>query len=124
MRYFKYFKKFAHYILILILLVLCLSLLRNISRILSANSRLNEAREVLRKLDDEHADLEKEVTNASSQFFVEKQARDKLGLAKEGETVLVLPDDEVLKKLSPRLNNTEEINLPEPNWKKWLKLFI
>ena len=33
-----------------------------------------------------------------SDEFIEKQLRDKLGLAKKGEIILILPDEETLKK--------------------------
>jgi hypothetical protein len=42
---------------------------------------------------------------------------------KEGEVIVVLPDEDILRKLAPLLP-TEENTLPEPNWKKWEKLFF
>ncbi|MDP3994252.1 MAG: hypothetical protein Q8P91_00270, partial [bacterium] len=59
---------------------------------------------------------------AKKQEYIEKQLRDKLGLSKEGETIVVLPDADTLRKLVPPIPGEEEI-LPDPNWKKWLKLF-
>ncbi len=43
-------------------------------------------------------------------------------MAKEGEIIIVLPDEEILGTLAPNLEEEEEA-LPDPNWKKWLKLF-
>jgi len=68
------------------------------------------------------ATLEAELKKVQSDAFLEKQLRDKLGLAKEGETVVVLPDKEALKGLVPPLPEEENI-LPKPIWQRWLDLF-
>ena len=44
-------------------------------------------------------------------------------MAKEGEIVVILPDPETVRKFAPSIY-TEEEPLPDPNWKKWLKLFL
>ena len=44
-------------------------------------------------------------------------------MAKEGEIVVILPDEHILRKLAPDREIEEEV-LPDPNWKKWMKLFL
>ncbi len=110
-------------VIIFIIALLSLSLLGNITRILSANQKLTEAKNKILAAQKEQEDLKKKVAEAQSPEFIEKQARDKLGLAKEGETVVVLPDPQTLKLLAPS-HEKEEIFLPDPNWKKWAKLFF
>lgn len=115
-------KGYLPYILVLVLILLVISFARNISRIRNANKKIEEAEEKVSKLISENAELRKQVEVVKSEEFVESQLRDKLGLAKEGEIVVVLPEEEILRKLAPKHVEEEEI-LPDPNWKKWLKLF-
>ena len=114
---------YSKYLLILGVIIVAISLVRNIIRAINIKDRIKaeEAKvEVLRK---EKEELEKKVAEAESDAYIEKQLRDKLGLAKEGEIVLILPEDEILRKIAPVIQ--EEVDfLPDPTWKKWLKLFI
>ena len=104
-------------------LLLSLSVYRNVSKIGSIYKKIADKEADVRKLEEENQNLEKKVEEVTSDDYIEKQIRDKLGLAKEGEIVLVLPEPEVLKKFAPKIEEEEEI-LPDPNWKKWIKLFF
>ncbi len=75
------------------------------------------------KLRKENEELKKRAEEVGKDIFFEKEARNKLGLGKEGETIVVLPDDETLRKLALK-REEEQDTLPDPNWKKWLKLFL
>ena len=119
----KIFKKLSPYIGLGILLLLTLSLLGSISRTKKIGLEINKEEEKINKLKKENEELQKDLEIASSEGFIEKQLRDKLGMAKEGEIVVILPDEEIVKKYAPRVDEEEEI-LPDPNWKKWMKLFL
>lgn len=124
MRYIKdQLSKYQKYIVIGLILFLGLSLVRSASKISVAKKRVAAAQEKVEKLKKEQEELEKKVAAVQSPEYVESQLRDKLGLAKEGEKIIVLPDDETLIKLAPVVPE-EEDTLPDPNWKKWLKLFL
>lgn len=112
------------YGLLVIGIILTLSLLRNISTIMSANATIAETKNRLENLKAENEKLSKEVQMIQSPDYKETQAREKLGLAKPGETVLVLPEAEIVKQVSPITQNEEKSSLPLPNWQKWLKLFL
>jgi hypothetical protein len=71
----------------------------------------------------ETAQLEEQIAVAEGSNFIEKQIRNKLGLVKPGEAIVVLPDAEILKKMAPQIIAEEDV-LPDPNWKKWEKLFF
>ena len=62
-------------------------------------------------------ELKVKLQEAQSREFIEKIARDKLGLAKEGETVVILPPSE------PEVTKSAEEKII-PNWQKWWKLFF
>ncbi len=75
------------------------------------------------KIEKENEALQAQILESQSLEFIEKEVRDKLGLVREGETVVVLPDEDTLRKLAPQIHEDSSI-LPDPNWKRWLKLFL
>jgi 2-phospho-L-lactate guanylyltransferase (CobY/MobA/RfbA family) len=77
----------------------------------------------VKELQRENRKLKRDLQEKESEEFIEKELRNKLNLAKKGEIVVVLPDEEILRKLAPERVEEEEA-LPDPNWKKWLKLFL
>lgn len=82
-----------------------------------------ESREQQRaKLKEEEKDLQEKLDEITSEEYFEKQVRNQLNLSKENEIVLILPDDETLRKLVPK-DVEEEASAPVPNWKKWADLF-
>lgn len=115
-------KTYSNYLLIFIFLLMSVSLIRNILRVVESNKRIEKVQDRVEKLKKENEELEEKLAVTKSEGFIEKQLRDKLGLAKEGEIIIVLPDEEILGTLAPNLEEEEE-TLPDPNWKKWLKLF-
>ncbi len=124
MRYLKTKLKLISRISILLFtILLSISLLKSINNITSSNQKIQDAQNKLKELKKQNEELKIKVEGVQTQDFIEKQARDKLGLAKPGETVVVLPDPELLKKLAPE-RPSEETELPDPNWKKWAKLFF
>ena len=104
-------------------LLMLMSLTRNIMKVREAKEGLKEKEDDIEKIREENEELSQRVEIFKSEEFVESQLRDKLGLAKEGETIIVLPDEETIKKFAPSDEKEEEI-LPDPNWKKWFKLFF
>jgi cell division protein FtsB len=105
------------------ILIFSVSLIRNITKILNAQRRIKEEGERVKALEVENEKIRGKITDVKSQEYLEKQMRDKLGLAKEGEIVVVLPDEGTLRKLVPQEAEEKEV-LPDPTWKKWLKLFF
>ncbi len=116
-------KTYSNYVLIGVFLLMLVSLGRNIVKIKTAKGRLKEIEERIEKLKLENEELGGKLDTFQSEEFIEKQLRDKLGLAKEKEMVIVLPDEETVKKFAPKVEEEEEI-LPDPNWKKWFQLFF
>ncbi|MFZ5932698.1 MAG: FtsB family cell division protein [Patescibacteria group bacterium] len=115
-------KNLLTYFLLFLGLVFLISLVRNISRVLEARKRIGRAESRVEKLKEENEEIKRKLAEVKGEEFIEKQLRDRLGLAKEGEIVVVLPDEEILRKIAPPVPE-EEDTLPDPTWKKWLKLF-
>jgi cell division protein FtsB len=110
----------ATWVLVFLLLA---STVRNIGRVGSINKAVQMEKDKVAKMKQENANLEAQIAQTQGSAFIEKQIRDKLGLARQGEAIVVLPDIEILRKLAPQIP-VEENTLPDPNWKKWMKLFI
>jgi len=108
------------WILIVLLLV---STIRNVQRVKGIRSQVEKEEQKVAKMQAENAQLEEQIAVAEGTNFIEKQIRNKLGLVKPGEAIVVLPDVEILKKMAPQIVTEEDV-LPDPIWRKWLKLFI
>lgn len=92
---------------------------------------VQERKDALQKVEEEHARLLKDLREATSSAFIEKQAREKLGLVKEGETVILIEETKGRGDDPPatpgeawRAGETREKQNSLPNWKKWIRLFF
>jgi len=120
----RYFRLVGRLSFVLFVLIFTFSVVRSINQMLSTGDRLVEAQNELEKAKNIQEKLLHDLSVVTSVEYKEKQARDKLGLAKEGEIVIVLPDEVTLKKLSPRNNDYQEISLPDPVWRRWVEVFF
>ena len=116
------FIKIRIYTLILFVFLFAFSLFRNILKINEAKNRIQREKEKVIKLEGEGRVLEEELKKMQGNEYLETQLRDKLGLAKKGESVVILPDPETLKKLVPEIPDEKDV-LPKPIWQRWLDLF-
>lgn len=107
---------------VIIFIILVSSLIKSLKRIREGNTVIEKTKIKLSKINEENKKLEKTLQVVQSEGFIEKQLRDKLGLAKNEEIILVLPEADIVKRLSPQIPEEEEIK-PKPNWQKWLELF-
>jgi cell division protein FtsB len=114
--------KLVGYFFIFLALLMFVSLVRSLGRIKKAHERVDVASQRVEELKIANYELERRLEVINDEVYVEQQLRDNLGLAKEGEIVVVLPEDEYLRKLAPK-RQVEETSLPEANWKKWFDLF-
>ncbi len=110
-------------LVLLIVFLFSFSLIQGIRRVRMAGGRLSEARERLEELKNENEKLKRELSDTTNEVYVERSARDKLGLVREGEMVLVLPPAEVVKAFSPGIHGEDEFALPEANWRQWMRTF-
>lgn len=109
------------------IIIFCISLLAAVSLSRSVYS-LWRKRDYVRERADrlaweqaEKARIKKEIKEAQKPEFIEKEAREKLGMTKEGETVVIMPND----KLQMTNGKTDEKTpVLISNWKKWWRLFF
>jgi len=108
---------------VLLFVALVGSLIKSKDRARSTKKLIGNIEIKLQKAEDEKKKLEDQYVLVQSEKYIEEQLRNKLGLVKDGEVVLVLPDEEILKKLAPNIPKEEETK-PLPNWRKWMNLFL
>jgi cell division protein FtsB len=118
--------KIHHVIYVALLLFLGNSLLNSLRLFLKAEDNLREAQLHLESESRKNTELHNELILAGKQIYVERVARDTLGLAHSNEVVFILPQENEVKKLSPRLisdTNKTENEQKIPHWREWLNLF-
>ncbi len=116
-------KKYIKYAVLIVSLFLIFSMSRSIWGILQKGKTLDEAHERVKTLEKEQAKLLEMQKVVDSEEFVEREARDKLGLAKPGEVVVILPSDDILRKFAPKFEE-EEFVQEQPIWKRWVGMFF
>lgn len=98
------------------------SLVRNLVDFSGLGERVVEIEEEVQLLEEENQRLREEAFRVESEQYAEREIRDKLGLVKPGEEVVVLPQD----YLREENGVAEEVVVEEKkaNWRKWVELFL
>lgn len=115
------FKKPLFLVIAIVVLIITYNLLGQIFTTLKAGERLKTATDELSSLAQKNNELKKQLTQVQTPDFIEQQARDKLGLGKGNETIVVIPDDKLKSVLGATEEQKQDIKLP--NWQGWLRLF-
>ena len=107
-------------IIIIIGVILIIKLWGDIRRLLEASNQIKLAQQKVEDLEKEKNELEEKKKYYQSEEFIEEEARNKLNMAKPGETIVILPQN-----LDDLMDQGKEETSPAiPNWKRWLKLFF
>lgn len=85
-----------------------------------SSERLSQAADTVYQLEAKNKELKKKLTQIQSPQFIEEQARNKLGLSKAGETIVIIPEE----KLRQVLGATQSAQVRLPNWLGWFKVFF
>lgn len=117
------FRNLLGYLAWFMVLILLISTVKNVNRVFTIRREVLEERQKVEKMQNDNAKLQSQVAEAQGTEFIEKQIRDKLGLTKAGEAIVVLPEEPIVRSLAPPLTVSEDI-LPDPNWVKWKKMFF
>jgi len=106
---------------ILIVIFISYNLITQILRSTGSYNRLDQIADEVYKFEAENKMLKKKLADVNSPSFIEKAAREKLGLGKIGETV-VLISDEKIKQTMGATDSAKQARLPNPLG--WLKVFF
>ena len=112
--------KWVQILIILVGIGLIVSLSRDILRLLSSADELRLAAQKVEELQKESESLAQKKEYYQSESFIEEEARNKLNMAKVGETIVILPPN--LKEVIGRKEN--QLTKPLSNWYQWLNLFL
>ena len=100
----------------LISLLLVISLTRSVVTLLQKRQIVVRQREELARLQEANAKLNEALSQAETPEYIEREAREKLGLVKDGETVVILP----------KINDQSSISNTQQGsyWQQWWGLFF
>jgi len=98
---------------------------RNILELWQQKQRVWRMQKEVQDLEAKEAELKKQLEYYRSDDYVEKMAREKLLLQKEGETVILLPQGQNQdQSLNIKDQNYEDNNKTEPSiWQRLVELF-
>lgn len=113
-------KKISLGLIILVSLIVAYNLITQTLEATKSGERLSQAADVVYKLEMKNKDLKKKLSQIQSSEFIEEEVRNKLGFAKKGETVVVIPED----KLKMVLGSSSSAQIRLPNWLGWMRLFF
>ncbi len=113
-------RKLSIGVIILLGLIIAYNLLVQITKALRSGERLSAQAETVYKLEAKNKQLKTELKNVLSPEFVEQQARNKLGLSKIGETIVIIPEE----KLRAVMGTSQSAIIRLPNWLGWLRVFF
>jgi cell division protein FtsB len=109
---------FVRLIIIIVCLFLCVGLVRSIVENVRRSDLVSERQVTLEKERQRNSALQEKLREATSSAFIEKQAREKLGLVREGETVVLIGESH----MEGQENTIQETY--ESLWKRWWRLFF
>jgi len=112
--------KIFQVIIIFLGLGLIVKLTGDFLRLLKAGQQIKIIEEKVLKLEEKNRELSQKRQYYQSKEFIEEEARNKLNMAKPGETIVILPPN-----VNEFLNRPKtQANSSLPNWKKWWDLFF
>lgn len=114
-------RRFIRVTIFLICILLIVNLSRSLVDLWKKGDSLDQEEERFAKARFENEELTRESEKLQSPEYIEREARDKLGLAREGETVVVIP--EITQQVSTTTNQTEEIS-QNTVWRQWLDFLL
>lgn len=110
--------RLINWLILIICIVLFINLIRSFFHLQKQGKIIKGVEEKLREVTAEQDDLKRQLARSKSHQFIEKQAREKLNLGKEGEVIIILPSISLYLEPTPMPIDTSS------NWEKWLKVFI
>jgi cell division protein FtsB len=117
------FKKLLAIPALILGLLAIVHLSRSIVDIYGRRGRVSGLQEEIAGLEREKAELEEERAFRQTEEFVEREARDKLRMVREGEYILVLPDAQN-KKISNLKSQISDDEGTKANWEKWMEYWF
>lgn len=113
-------KNFITFFIVVFVIFALFNLGRSIQDAFVSGERLNQAGVELQSIQEENRNLKKQLLSETTPDFIESQAREKLNLSKNNETIYVIDPNLLTKYMESTPSPTP---VPLPNYQAWLKLF-
>ncbi len=110
-------RKLLSAIVLIVLVIMIVNLARASYESYKKLHSLNSDQNQLKALKLKNNELKKDLAEKQSDYFLEKEARDKLGFGKAGETAIVVRDINL-----DSVKKTQAENEKKPNFEKWLEI--
>jgi cell division protein FtsB len=110
------------WIIILVSMFMIISLSRSVVDLWERRKILEVEQKRLTQLEQKHKELEQKLRMVQTPAFVEKEARERLGMAKEGDTVIIMGNSSLPQDTGKesQLDNSPIL----PYWKRWWRIFF
>ena len=110
-------KRIFRFLLLAILIMAITSLSQRTADLVGRAKKWQEEKKNLAQIEKENEELRAYLDYVESDSFLEKEARNSLGMSKEGEMMIVLPQKSA--------EETKIVSLPpSPVWRQWWELFF
>lgn len=116
-------KKVGSVVILGVAIYMIVALIRNLMDFSGLGSRVEEINAEVENLKKENERLKVVSERVNTQEFEEYTIREKLGMVKPGEMVVLLPNDYLDQKKGSSLEEEIVVQESVANWQKWLKLF-
>ena len=110
-------RRLIRWAIIIISIYIIVTTLSAMVDLVRARDKLTRREVELAQLQNQHDDLLRQKNKVDAPGFLEKVARDQLGLSKPGEEVVIIPED--LLASNPIASSDAT-----PNWKRWARLLF
>lgn len=109
-------RKIITFVLIITLVIVNVNLIKGSYDSAEKLKQIDIQDDKVKGLQDQNLSLKADLKKSDSQFYIEQQARDKLGFSKSGETTVILQDQNISK------SGVAKSEKPKTNLEKWLEL--
>lgn len=110
--------RFVRLTFLIVSILMCVGLLRSILENFQRTDLVGQRQLALQEEEQKNATLRDQLRNATSAAFIEEEARNKLGLVRQGDTVVFLSNP------SPNETLPEQKISNLTRWQQWWSLFF
>lgn len=110
--------RLINWVLLLVALMLVVNIIRSWIYLSQRGDIIRQTQERLKQVREENEELKRKKAQVESEQYIEREARNRLNLGREGEVVLLLPS------ISPSAEPTPTPVDTSSNLIKWVKVFF
>ena len=110
-------RRWLKWLILGVSLIFTFRLATNVYRLVKSGGRVGRVSRELAEAEAENKRLKERLEYVKSEEFVEREARERLGLGKPGEVVVILPTPSKIQDSKSGIQD-------KPNWEKWWELYI